>query len=152
MMQFSDDGKLCKSMINAVFVYGTLKRGYCREKCWPVSPIRVSAGWTFGALYSRDDFPAMLAGDHRVAGECWEFEPDVMERVLRRLDKVEWTNQPGQPDLYHRVIVDVFDADGNMMQSAYGYRYALDPLDDGFKLVVPKSEVDYVAWPEIEGS
>ena len=152
MMQFGDDGKLCKPMINSVFVYGTLKRGQCREKCWPVMPIRVSPAWTLGTLFSRDDYPAMLAGDDRVAGECWEFDSDVINQVMHRLDEVEWTNQPGQPDMYHRVTIDLFDMDGNPIPAAYAYHYATDPLADGFQIVLPKSKGDYVAWPETDVS
>ena len=152
MMQFGDDGKLCKPMITSVFAYGTLKRGQCRDKCWPAKPIRVSTVWTFGSLFARDDYPAMLAGDDHVLGECWEFEPAVMERVLRRLDEVEWTNQPGQPDLYHRVTIEVFDLDGRPFSTAYGYQYATNPLNDGFVLMVPKSTGGYVAWPDTDVS
>ena len=151
-MQFGDDGKLCKSMINSVFVYGTLKRGHCREKCWPVSPDSRLRGMDVRSVVlarrlSRDARRRVIA----IAGECWEFDPDVMDRVLRRLDEVEGTNQSGQPDLYHRVTVELFDRDGNAMQSAYGYRYAPIrwPTDSRSWC---RSRGDYVAWPEIEGS
>lgn len=152
MMEFVIDGKLCKPMIKSVFVYGTLKRGQCRENCWPARPIKVVPAWALGTLFSRYDYPAMLAGNDRVLGECWEFDVDDMDRVVDRLDEVEWANQPGQPDLYTRVTIDVFDSKGQRISSALTYHYATDPILDGFTRVTPQSTEGYVAWPETEAS
>ncbi len=131
----------------AVFVYGTLKRGQCRESMWPAPPATVCEGFVFGSLFGREDYPAMTGGHDRVLGECWQFEMAEMPAVLEVLDRIEGTNQAGEADLYHRVIVDVFDLRGNLLGEAYTYRYASDPLADGFVLLCAAGKETYVAWP-----
>ncbi|QDV44587.1 AIG2-like family protein [Stieleria neptunia] len=121
--------------IDSVFVYGTLKRGQCRETCWPVAPLQVIPGWVQGTLYGRDDYPALLAGKHHVAGERWMFELPLMPRVLSVLDDIEGTDGNSPDDLYHRHVVDVYGEKGERMGTAYTYFYHRDPLADGFSEV-----------------
>ncbi|SMP76547.1 Gamma-glutamyl cyclotransferase, AIG2-like [Neorhodopirellula lusitana] len=94
--------------IKAFFVYGTLCRGQCREHLWPARPIRIVEAWTYGTLYGRADYPAMRSGTDKVAGEYWSFDPKDMSRVIAALDEIEGTHQVGQPNLYDRVIIDVY--------------------------------------------
>ena len=132
---------------NAVFVYGTLKRGQCREAMWPRRPTKIREAIVVGSLFGRDDYPAMREGIDRVLGEIWQFEPVDMPAVLKALDRIEGTNQPGAADLYHRVLVEVFDTSGNALGHAHSYRYASDPIADGFVLIEPAAAETYVAWP-----
>ena len=119
-------------MTASVFVYGTLKRGQCRVSLWPVEPLSIQIGSVRGALYSRADYPAMTVGDDCVIGELWRFDQDSIPAVLETLDQIEGTNQPGQKDLYSRIITEVMSVDGVSLGQAWSYRYASDPLDDGF--------------------
>lgn len=133
--------------IIGVFVYGTLKRGQCREVMWPTPPLGIDRGWVHGRLYGRHDYPAMIRGPDRVQGELWRFSAETLSRVLEVLDEVEGTNQPGSPDLYHRDVVEVFDETRNLLGHAFTYRYASDPIDDGFHPLEP-NEQGCVAWPQ----
>ncbi len=134
-------------MLTAVFVYGTLKQGQCRETLWPCLPRSVRPGWVSGSLFARHDYPAMTLGADRVLGECWEFLPAEMPRVLHVLDQIEGTNQPGVDDLYHRVRVEVYAVNGHRIGPAFGYHYASDPLEDGFTPVYPPEPNALLQWP-----
>jgi gamma-glutamylcyclotransferase (GGCT)/AIG2-like uncharacterized protein YtfP len=134
-------------MIHAVFVYGTLKRGQCRGGLWPAEPVLVRDAWIRGDLFGRHDYPALTAGQNRVIGELWSFRPEDIDRVLRTVDEIEGTNQPGQPDLYARVPVETWDLDRRQLSQAYTYRYATNPVDDGFVMLHPDEE-GWVGWPE----
>ncbi len=116
----------------SVFVYGTLKRGQCREQLWPATPISICRAQAPGRLYGRPDYPAMTAGDGKVQGELWRFDPQTMPLVLTRLDEIAGANQPGQPDLYIRVVIEVADEIGRPIGDAYTYLYATPPEEDGF--------------------
>ena len=130
-------------MVSSFFVYGTLKNGQCRESCWPAKPLSITAAWTQGQLFSRADYPAMIAGSDKVTGELWTFADPNVDMVIRELDRIEETNQPGRPDLYRRVIVPVFNLDDEFLVRAYTYLYATDPADDGFTPVVGSP----IMWP-----
>ena len=134
-------------MIQSVFVYGTLKRGQCRAACWPREPLSVCEAWTWACLYGRSDYPAMTAGRNRVLGELWKFPADRMAEVLAKIDQVEGTNQPGQEDLYVRVAIKTWSREGQPKDDAFAYRYATDPLADGFALLQPEGPDEWVRWP-----
>jgi gamma-glutamylcyclotransferase (GGCT)/AIG2-like uncharacterized protein YtfP len=133
-------------MITTVFVYGTLKRGQCRESHWPVTPRSIQPGWTRGALFGRPAYPAMTAGPDRVLGELWSFEADQVAGVLNVLDQIEGANQAGQVDLYHRVVTAVSADDESSLGEAWTYHYASDPRSDGFHRILPE-RTGYVKWP-----
>lgn len=118
--------------IDAVFVYGTLKRGQCRETMWPETPSRVDDGWVTGDLYGRPDYPALMPGEFRVRGELWRFAPHQMSSVLATLDAIEGTTDNAAGDLYHRLNTDVFDLQGTHSAKAFTYRYNGDVDADGF--------------------
>ncbi|OYP36583.1 gamma-glutamylcyclotransferase [Rhodopirellula sp. MGV] len=129
--------------ITQVFVYGTLKRGECREHAWPVSPKSVHPAWIRAALFGRHDYPAIVAGGNRVVGELWSFDFDEMPQVLEVLDEIEGTTTNSSDDLYHRQTVAVFqsnphaisaDSDEPADAMAYSYFYNQDLTADGFKL------------------
>ena len=137
------------------FVYGTLCRGQCRERCWPCVPLEITPAWTFGTLYSRHDYPAMRPGNDRVRGECWRFSPEQMSQVREVLDQVEGTDQPGVANLYDRVVVEVYPlasidraqvTTADQLGTAMAYHYATQPEQDGFQRVVPEKSCG-VRWP-----
>ncbi len=126
------------------FVYGTLKRGQCRESLWPVRPVKVQEAWVRGCLYGRSDYPALLPGEGRVEGELWECPAEEIHRVLAVLDEIEGTDGNGPGDLYHRHVVDVFAGDQEVIR-AYTYFYHRDPIADGFRRVSEAGGVQ--VWP-----
>ncbi len=131
-------------MPSSVFVYGTLKRGQCREHLWPLPPRSIQIGWSHGRLFGRHDYPAMTPGNDRVIGELWEFDESAIEIVLPLLDQIEGTNQPGQTDLYCRVVTDVYAAeDDGCLGQAWTYHYATDPETNGFTRI----EQQPARWP-----
>ncbi|WP_231615716.1 gamma-glutamylcyclotransferase family protein [Novipirellula artificiosorum] len=132
----------------SVFVYGTLMRGQCRQSLWPRVPASVDAGWVFGSLFDREDYPAMRSGPDRVLGECWTFAADDMKAVLRALDEIEAASDPPcEGDLYHRVLIEVFSHADQSLGTAFAYHYATDPVEDGFAPIVPDSPSAFVRWP-----
>lgn len=133
-------------MANAFFTYGTLKRGECRAGLWPARPLRIQPAWIRASLYGRFDYPAITAGNDRVSGELWTFRKSDVSSVIERLDKIEGTNQPGEPDLYLREIVDVWDGDDQPIGKAYSYFYRTDPLVDGFEQIVAEKDDSTVSW------
>ncbi|MCM2371245.1 gamma-glutamylcyclotransferase family protein [Aporhodopirellula aestuarii] len=141
--------------IDSFFVYGTLCRGQCREKCWPFPPIEVTPGWVHGTLFDRADYPAMTPGEDRVTGELWRFAREVMDQVLQVIDEVEGTDQPGCPNLYDRVTCDVFTiesvarenvVEADCLTRAWGYHYSTPPELDGFVRIRPTPLLT-VSWP-----
>lgn len=111
--------------------------------------------WTRGTLYDRADYPAMTSGFDRVLGECWAFREAEMAAVLRTLDAIEGANQPGQPDLYRRVEVEVWswDVSGDTVieapaaGTAFAYHYASDPELQGFVRMKPGRPQASICWP-----
>jgi len=143
------------------FVYGTLCRGQCRQHCWPKTPDWIASAWVRGTLFGRQDYPSLRPGDDRVLGECWAFPESDSESVLNVLDAIEGTNQPGQPNLYDRVQMEVHLLEtpswrpGSQARpphtdsvAAFGYHYATDPTEDGFRPMHPDS-TGVVRWPAI---
>jgi len=105
-----------------IFVYGTLKRGEQRERCWPYSPLKVEAATTRGRLYRLDEYPAMIAGDDLILGELWTIRAEHLAETLRVLDAIECFGMD-DVDLYTRVIVECQGPTGNR-QRAFTYYYA----------------------------
>ncbi len=80
---------MAETEVTAVFVYGTLKRGECRESCWPRAPLRVETAATKGQLYDLGPYPALCPGEGSVAGEVWTFAPRDMPATRAALDEIE---------------------------------------------------------------
>lgn len=90
----------------------------------------------------------MRPGTDRVFGECWEFEKSAMPLVIRTLDEIEGTDQPGEPNLYDRIVTQAQPV--NVLESsirAFGYHYANDPIADGFHRIHPVNAEAGVRWP-----
>lgn len=133
-----------------IFVYGTLKRGQCREECWPLPPIGVVAAWTLGAVYDLGPYPAMIAGKARIAGQLWTYSESQIDEVRKMLDCIEVTNQPGYPNEYDRVEIEVNLLDGSKLL-AETYLFSRPAELTKIARLVPSSLVyehaEYVIWP-----
>lgn len=123
--------------IRAVFVYGTLKTGQCRERCWPRRPLEIRAAWTLGELYDTGPYPALFPGSDKVGGQVWIFDPVDLPAVLAELDDVE-EYRPGHEatNLYNRHVVECFDQESNGW-SAYTYLYGREHERGTFRRMVP---------------
>lgn len=87
-----------------IFVYGTLKRGECRERCWPHRPPRIEPAYTHGSLYELGEYPGLRISDAKAGGELWFVEPAHLAETFRVLDEIEgYRGEPG--DAYARRIV-----------------------------------------------
>lgn len=117
----TNEPNLCR-----LFVYGTLKRGQCRERCWPHPPLRVDPAVIGATLIELGDYPGVIAGDGLVRGELWELRPEDMQQTLRVLDEVEGYAGHGD-DLFVRRIVHCTLEDGRQL-TAWAYFY--NRLDD----------------------
>lgn len=137
---------MSESAVTSFFVYGTLKRGQCREHLWPKTPVKIRNAWVAGELYDREDYPAMKAGTDRVQGELWTFEPTEIGHVIQVLDQIECTNGNSPTDLYHRhEIESVCETTGDPIL-AIAYFYVRNPMTDGFVRIEP-DETGSVHWP-----
>jgi gamma-glutamylcyclotransferase (GGCT)/AIG2-like uncharacterized protein YtfP len=105
----------------SVFVYGTLKRGKVREKCWPKKPVAIEEARVRGALYSLGSYPALTEGDDVIAGELWRFAAEDMAETLAKLDEVEGF-AGRDDDEYRRIVISCETAAGAV--SAWTYWYA----------------------------
>ncbi|MCA9269862.1 MAG: gamma-glutamylcyclotransferase [Planctomycetales bacterium] len=106
----------------ALFVYGTLKRGECRELCWPHPPLEVRHAVVTAALYDLGLYPALGEGEDRVEGEIWYLSPSQMESTLAVLDEIECYHR-AETDLYVRRIIECVDQQGQTHR-AFTYFYA----------------------------
>lgn len=133
----------------AVFVYGTLKRGQCRQHCWPRVPQSVQPGVVQGALYDLGPYPALVPGPDRVAGEVYVFRPEDLPATLKALDAIEVYR--GRPDdLYTRCVAECQLAGGGVIR-AYLYRYArLEEL--GGRQPLRPGAGGLVRWPATASS
>ncbi|MCA9156818.1 MAG: gamma-glutamylcyclotransferase [Planctomycetales bacterium] len=150
MKQSKQNSGEAVSKLDHVFVYGTLKRGECREACWPRAAVNIEPAWIHGALIDLGHYPALLDGNERVLGELWSFDPQDIAIVFEQLDRIEGTNQPGMPNEYDRVCVTATSQTFGEV-SASTYRYAnLQQVAQFARLAVSRV-IDgqaYVQWPD----
>jgi gamma-glutamylcyclotransferase (GGCT)/AIG2-like uncharacterized protein YtfP len=137
--------------VRAVFVYGTLKTGQCREHCWPCIPRKRQRAWTRGMLYDTGPYPAVVPGDTAVGGQLWYYDAQSLPQVCAVLDEIE-DYQPGRErgNLYIRAVVDCFTEDGETVP-AYIYFYARTADLPTFQLVKPQfpfAEGFLAVWPD----
>jgi gamma-glutamylcyclotransferase (GGCT)/AIG2-like uncharacterized protein YtfP len=115
-----------------IFVYGTLRRGECRQGVWPRPPVRIEDACTCGTLYDLGVHPALLPGDgvpgdgvpgdRCVRGELWHIAAADLPETLRVLDEVE-DYRGLDDDLYRRVVVACVDSRQEPCR-AYAYVFA----------------------------
>lgn len=129
--------------ITALFAYGTLKRGQCRERYWPAVPQEVLRGTVRGTLWDLGPYPGLTVGEDLVAGEIWLFVRSEMTKILQVLDDVEgYHDQPG--DWFVRKSV-IATAEGGERLPAWVYYYGR-PLPETAKQVLPAAN-GTVSWP-----
>lgn len=110
-------------MLNRIFVYGTLKKGY--ENYSYLAPFveAVQPGRCTGLLYEMEgcDYPAMVGGKGWVQGEIVTIKPSRLHEGLAVLDRLEEYYGPGnEKNVYERVIRLVEEANGSL-EPAYLY-------------------------------
>jgi gamma-glutamylcyclotransferase (GGCT)/AIG2-like uncharacterized protein YtfP len=126
-----------------IFVYGTLKRGEVREKCWPHKPVSVEWATLGGELRDLGPYPALVAGDDTVLGELWQIEPRDLLATLATLDEIEGFGQGGD-DLYVRQVVHCLTLAAETRE-AYTYFYA-NPAAIASRPVVLPDRDGYCQW------
>ena len=126
-----------------IFVYGTLKRGEVRERCWPHKPVSVEWATLSGELRDLGAYPALVPGDDIVLGELWRIEPRDMAATLATLDEIEGFGQ-GEDDLYVRQVVRCLTLAAET-RIAYTYFYA-NPAAIASRPVVLPDRDGYCQW------
>jgi len=154
------------------FVYGTLKRGQCRESMWPRTPRSIRPAFVRGWLYDLGPYPAMWCGEcgsgetqeptsrggispgetppcccDWIAGEVWSIENCDFEATLKKLDEIESTNQPDLTNLYDQILVRAYAAPGDspsVLALAYQYSRSCDLAE--ISRIRPGRE-PIVSWP-----
>lgn len=140
---------------NAVFVYGTLRRGQLRESHWPHAPTKITVAYVKAALFDLGPYPAITVGSDVVMGELWSFPPDLIAPTLKVLDVIEGYI-PGRPNnLYERVVVDAYcssDFDDEHRTRAYIYRMNAEKLPKTalriHETAMPGTRPPCCSWPE----
>jgi gamma-glutamylcyclotransferase (GGCT)/AIG2-like uncharacterized protein YtfP len=122
------------------FAYGTLRRGQCRQSCWPYTPQRVEIATLYGRLLDLGTYPGLVSGDLPIRGELWYFLPTQIAETCRVIDVVEGVNL-GDETLYVRKVVTCLDTAGQSVQ-AYAYLY----LQPHFVREIPLNSAGYVDW------
>ena len=102
-----------------LFVYGTLKKGFCREHYLADETfVRTTSTASGYILFDCGSYPALAIGGHDfVFGELYE----VQETTMRILDRVEAVDE----GLYERGTVKLYDGE---VATAYFYRLKTDQL------------------------
>lgn len=128
------------------FVYGTLKRGECRQHLWPATPSVIEEAWVLGSLYDAGSYPALLPGNDKVLGELWTFPHSDFESIAKVLDDIE-EYRPNDPyNLYNREVIDCETLSGRRT-SAQTYIYArLHDLPTFTRLEPDESDSGFVQW------
>ena len=127
------DGIATAGVIDAVFVYGTLRVGEARAAQMHIDR---RGEWlpaqARGVLYDLGSFPALTHGDGRVHGELHRF--GSIARALERLDRIEGHASIGDPrNLYDRVLIDVETSAGLVRAWTYVMRdcAGAPPIESG---------------------
>jgi gamma-glutamylcyclotransferase (GGCT)/AIG2-like uncharacterized protein YtfP len=129
----------------SIFVYGTLQRGQCRERCWPRQPLHIEAATVQGSLYDLGSYPALADGEDCIAGELWHLAESDMPETLFELDRVEGFRGRAS-DLYQRVTITCQTAAGPV--SAWTYRFAwLEQLKPSQR-ILPDPASGQCRWPQ----
>jgi gamma-glutamylcyclotransferase (GGCT)/AIG2-like uncharacterized protein YtfP len=128
----------------SIFVYGTLQRGQCRERCWPLPPLRIEPATVRGELYDLGPYPALIEGDYCVAGELCHLAADDLTPTLEELDRVEGYLGRAN-DLYQRVTITCQTAEGPV--EAWTYRYAQTSQLKPIQRIKPDPVTGQCRWP-----
>ncbi len=127
-----------------IFVYGTLKRGEVRARCWPRSAAHVVPATTQGWLYDLGPYPALIDGTDTVVGELWFVNESDLVETLRVLDEIECFGVD-DVDLYVRVTITCASLAGETFR-AYTYHFAHPQDLDSATRVAPDDD-GLCRWP-----
>lgn len=104
--------------MNAIFVYGTLKRGHLRSSMWPASPISIHEALIRASLFDLGAYPGIAPGNDWVLGELWRIAPADWQETLRVLDSVEGYDAQSNSGLYLRTEVEAHAVIDEVAESA----------------------------------
>lgn len=128
------------------FVYGTLKRGECRQHMWPRNPSTVEEAWVLGELYDAGSYPALFPGSDKVLGELWSFPQSDFEAIVKVLDDIEEYRAGDPYNLYNREFIDCETLSGRR-EVANVYLYARSHDLPTFTRILPtESHSKFVEW------
>lgn len=155
-------------IVTNVFVYGTLKRGQCRETMWPRTPLSIRPGFVRGWLFDLGPYPAMWCGDcHElendspendrcpcdwIEGEVWTLAKEDLSITIDELDEIESTNQPQTPNQYDQILVRAYDSPyqiGQAPPSVLSLTYQFSDLRNlaSSRRIHSSASSHSVAWP-----
>ena len=136
-------------MLHYMFVYGTLKSGQWRGKCWTIAPLDIRPAWTLGELYDTGPYPALIEGQDCIRGELWSYNHEAMERIRSVLDEIEGTNQVASVNEYDRVPITTYLVNGESLM-AEAYFYAMRQNLPNFLRIKPQvhwQDKRLAVWP-----
>ncbi len=128
------------------FVYGTLKRGECRQNVWPRPPSFIEDAVVVGDLYDAGNYPALLPGTDKVLGEMWSFPSADFDVIVKVLDDIEEYRVDDPYNLYNREVLECETLSGRRTV-AYTYVYArLQDLPTFTRLNAKDTGSEFVQW------
>ncbi len=141
----------------AVFAYGTLRRGYCREHTWPRRPLEIRTGFVQGSLVDVGPYPGLLIGNDWIRGEIWYLAEEDFAETLRVLDGVEgYSGSLSKDNWYTRERVNVYEVPGGEpIGMAEVYLLAAPRLIATAKRLSPQVgeyAAPYVEWSKLDAS
>jgi gamma-glutamylcyclotransferase (GGCT)/AIG2-like uncharacterized protein YtfP len=99
----ASENKQC-SMIDTVFVYGTLKKGQCREQSMNEISLGSKDENITGKMYNIGEFPAITLEKGEVFGEIHRVKKE--QESLESLDQIEHFVGYGNSSLYSRILIN----------------------------------------------
>jgi len=153
-------------MVTDVFVYGTLKRGQCRESMWPRTPLSIRPAFVRGWLFDLGPYPAMWCGDCQgiendpsenapcqcdwIKGEVWTLAKQDMSITIEELDEIEETNQPQVCNHYDQILVRAYETPDQASASvlALTYQFSNQRNLSPSHRIHPAGSTSIVAWPK----
>jgi len=99
----ASENKQC-SMIDIVFVYGTLKKGQCREQSMNEISLGSKDEKVTAKMYNIGEFPAITLEKGEVLGEIHRVKKE--QESLESLDQIEGFVGYDKSSLYNRILIN----------------------------------------------
>ena len=99
----ASENKQC-SMIDIVFVYGTLKKGQCREQSMNEISLGSKDEKVTAKMYNIGEFPAITLEKEEVLGEIHKVKKE--QESLESLDQIEGFVGYDKSSLYNRILIN----------------------------------------------
>ena len=90
-------------MIDRVFVYGTLRKGHCREQSMDKISLGSKDENIVGKMYNIGEFPAITLEEGEVVGEIHRIKKEPVS--LESLDNIEGFYGYENSSLYYRILI-----------------------------------------------